>query len=112
MMRVRASVSRFLPTGAAYVLTILWLASGLAKLIALDTFKTVLEDHGVLSDRAIALAWIVPAVEAALGLGIIVALAGRGFPRVRGACAVISAGLLAVFCFYISRVPEQVFQNV
>jgi hypothetical protein len=112
MKSVRVKLLRILPTAAAYVLTVLWLASGLAKLIALDTFKVVLLNHGVLSDRAIDLAWIVPGIETALGLAIIVAHAGRGLPALRRVCAAVSVVLLVVFCFYIARVPEEIFRTV
>lgn len=112
MTRVSARPIRFLPTAAAYALTVLWLASGLAKLFVLDTFRAVLDNHGVLSDRAIRLAWVVPALETALGLAIIVARAGRGFPRIQKACAVVSGALLVGFCIYIAHVPEDIFRTV
>jgi hypothetical protein len=100
-------------SGAArYALTVLWLASGLAKLVGLANFRSVLELHGVLSGRAISLAWAVPVSEVVLG---VVIFAAGTKPRVgvwRKAGAAGSAALLVLFCIYISRVPEATFRSV
>jgi hypothetical protein len=97
---------------ARYVLTVLWIASGAAKLVGLSNFRAVLDLHGVLSDRAISWAWIVPALEVVLGGMIFVAGAKPRFVRWRRAAAAGSAALLVLFCVYIACVPEETFKTV
>jgi hypothetical protein len=94
-----------------HVLTILWVASGAAKLFALKTFETILSNHGVLSDRAIDLAWIVPVIELTLGI-LVFGSRGPRLAHVRRAAAVASTVLLIIFCIYIAQVPADIFRTV
>src|SRR3954463_8474601 len=105
LVRIVRGVSR-------YVLTVLWIASGVAKLVGLSNFEDVLFTHGVLSMRAISLAWIVPVVEIVLGAAIFISGGKAGLVTVRRLAGAASAMLLAAFCIYISRVPAEIFKTV
>jgi hypothetical protein len=111
-MAERPSKLDALQRGVCLVLTVVWVGAGGAKLLAVPTFQGVLEAHGVLSDAAIAWAWVVPAVEVVLGALIFVVGAKAAYPRLRRVAAVGSAALLAAFCVYIAQVPEDVFKSV
>jgi hypothetical protein len=108
----RAKLWRCGQAACAYLLTILWTASGLAKLIALPAFRAILQDHGVLCERAISLAWAVPMVEVLLGAATFVAFRTQRGQPLRRIVVTASVVLLAAFCAYVSRVREDVFQTV
>jgi len=92
------------------LLTVVWVGAGATKLVGLSSFEGVLSAHGVLPDRVIDLAWVVPAVEVVLG-GVLFVTAAA--PVRRGlliAAACVSALLLLAFAVYVSRVDAGVFE--
>jgi hypothetical protein len=97
--------------GLSLVLTVVWLGAGATKLAGLNAFQGVLEAHGVLPDRVIRQAWVLPVVEVLIGTGLFVG-GGRPLrPRVLVAAAVASAALLLGFSAYILRVDPEVLKT-
>jgi hypothetical protein len=113
-MHERTPIAARLAKVLTLLIAIVWLAAGGTKLLALPTFQDVLSNHGVLSDRLIRLAWVLPALEVLLGLIVLACgtrkLAGR--PALRRTVAAASAGLLLLLSGYILMVPEEVFRTV
>ncbi len=94
------------------LLIVIWIAAGLTKLLALDTFKQVVINHSVLPFWAIRWAWAVPALEVFAGVLLIVAGGSSKRVALHRWAAALSAGLLAAFIVYVAAVPEHVFQEV
>jgi hypothetical protein len=106
---------RFIPTILLLLrigLGFLYIISGSTKLVFLDTFGSVLARHGVLPASLITLSWLVPAIEIALGCGILIFGASPRFPAARRFTAAAAALLPLAFTVYILMVPPKILESV
>ncbi len=81
---------------AVTLLAVIFLAAGVSKLRALDTFEGVLYNFRLLPESAVRpVAYMLPAVELVVGMGLLI-------PMFRTYAAWLVAGLLAVFALAVA----------
>lgn len=79
---------------ALFLLVTMWAFAGSSKLFTYQDFRFELLGHAVLAKYAFLVAWLVPAIELIIALGILI-------PSTRNISLKASAGLLAIFTLYI-----------
>lgn len=93
-MKTSLSGTSVLNAIALFLLIVMWGFAGSSKLFTYQDFRFELLGHAVLAKHAFLVAWLVPAIELIIALGILI-------PSTRNMSLKASAGLLAIFTLYI-----------
>lgn len=106
VLETRSSVAWTRPamTAAHLLIGLIWTTSGVGKLVEPTVFQEAVRAHGVVPASLEQLIWLLPPVEMAIGIGVLV-FGSRQRPSVfLGVC---SFGLIILLMVYLSLVPQQ-----